>query len=198
MSEIPDCIIAAAGRSSRMNAWKPGLPWRNSTVLETVVQEAINAGCRVIVVAGRRYRRTFKLAGSMKKVTVVRARRWRKGMDESIRRGIQELKTKAFFVMPADMPLVQSETYRMLTREKSAAVVRPQFGGVLGHPVLFNSDARETIAAGKAGVPLRAVVGKLETNLVSWKDDSVVFDVDTPKEYELALKRETLGDKGRL
>lgn len=183
MKKIPDCIIAAAGRSSRMKSWKPGLAWGGSTVLETVVDTALEAGCRVIVVGGYRFRLTSGLMAGRENVTVVRARRWRKGMDESIRRGIREVQGNRFFVVPGDMPLIAASDYRRLAEAGGGEVVRPVRNGQPGHPVLFGAESASAVMRGRSGTPLRQLLGALKVLLVEWDRDGVVVDIDTPEVY---------------
>ena len=183
MTEIPDCIIVAAGRSSRMKSWKPGLAWGDSTILETMVDTALDAGCRVIVVGGYRFRMTSGLLAGRDNVTVVRAWRWRKGMDVSIRRGIREVISRRFFVVPADMPLIRASDYRRLLGEKGGSVIRPVRGDVPGHPVLFSSKAIPVLLKATPGTALRHSLKHLNKRSIKWDHDGVVMDLDTTEEY---------------
>ncbi|MDD5766743.1 MAG: NTP transferase domain-containing protein, partial [Candidatus Marinimicrobia bacterium] len=47
-----DTVILAAGLSTRMGAFKPLLPFKQSTIIETVIDTALAISNRVIVVVG--------------------------------------------------------------------------------------------------------------------------------------------------
>lgn len=49
-----DCIITAAGLSSRMGKWKMMLPWRDGTILDASIKNALQFCSRIIVVTGFR------------------------------------------------------------------------------------------------------------------------------------------------
>ncbi|NGD67297.1 NTP transferase domain-containing protein, partial [Serratia marcescens] len=53
MSAI-DCIITAAGLSSRMGQWKMMLPWQQGTILDTSIKNALQFCSRIILVTGYR------------------------------------------------------------------------------------------------------------------------------------------------
>lgn len=53
MSAI-DCIITAAGLSSRMGQWKMMLPWEQGTILDTSIKNALQFCSRIILVTGYR------------------------------------------------------------------------------------------------------------------------------------------------
>ena len=169
-----------------MGAWKPGLPWLDSTVLETVIDRAVGAGCRVIVVGGYRYRLSSQLLSGREDVSLVRARRWRKGMDESIRRGIREVRSSLFFVTAADMPFIRSADYRRLAekaRARNSDATRPIRNGVPGHPVLFNRDAVPRLLQARPGTPFRTLLKDLNVHSCEWDHDGVIADIDTPEKY---------------
>ena len=49
-----DCLIPAAGFSSRMGNWKLTLPYKGSTIIESSIANAMNVCDRAIVVTGHR------------------------------------------------------------------------------------------------------------------------------------------------
>ncbi len=53
MSAI-DCIITAAGLSSRMGQWKMMLPRQQGTILDTSIKNALQFCSRIILVTGYR------------------------------------------------------------------------------------------------------------------------------------------------
>jgi molybdenum cofactor cytidylyltransferase len=180
---IPDCIIAAAGRSSRMQLWKPGLPWGNMTIVEKVVSEAMSAGCRVIVVGGFRYARLKKILADYDGVSLVRARGWRRGMDVSVRSALDQIQSNRFFIVAADMPMITRDDYLKLADFNGTDVIRPSFAGKPGHPVLLDSSVSAYIRKSPQSIPIKHVLEKIPKLFVPWDHDGVIRDIDTLDEY---------------
>ncbi len=186
MNLIPDCIITAAGRSSRMQLWKPGLPWGNMTIVEKVVSEAMAAGCRVIVVGGFRYARLKKILAEYDGVSLVRAKGWRRGMDVSVRSALDRIQSNRFFIVAADMPMITRDDYLKLADFNGADVIRPTFAGKPGHPVLLDKSVSGYIRNSPQGIPIKHVLEKIPKLFVPWNHDGVIRDIDTLDEYFLA------------
>ena len=201
-----DCIVPAAGASSRMGAWKLLLPWRGVTVIEAVVAEVLSCCSRAIVVAGHRAEELEALFRGAERVLVVRNPDWEKGMFTSLKRGAEEVRTEAFFVALADMPLIARGTFLALDALRRAPVAQPgaQPGGAPpgagpsagprafrpvslgrpGHPVLFESSALPIIAETGGSLSMKEVLARLD--LVPWTADAgegVFQDFDIPADY---------------
>lgn len=184
-----DCIVPAAGRSERMGRWKLLLPFRGSTLVGAVVEAALAACRRVILVTGYRGGELAARFVDDPRVVVVGNPSWDLGMFSSIQRGTARVETDRFFIMLADMPFVGPSVYRALLEkarsERDAAggadFVFPVHAGRRGHPVLVGERAREAIlAADPATGSMKEIAGRLFSIEVAWPDDSVLRDIDTP------------------
>ncbi len=197
MKSIPDCIVAAGGLSSRMKSWKPALPWGSAALIVKTVTEALYAGCRVVVAGGYKFEELTGLLDSLEdsgKLILHNSRGWEKGMDETVRSAMAELSSGSFFVVPADMPLIDAEDYRKLTilaesnedfaKNKAPMAFRPSFGGLPGHPVLLNREAGKILHSSSAGIPIRTVLEGVTVILEPWDDEGVIRDIDTLSDYE--------------
>ncbi len=132
---LVDCIVPTAGRSERMGRWKPLLPFRGGTIVGTVVEAALEACSRVILVTGFRGDELAARFAGTPRVLVVENPDWALGMFSSIRRGAARVESARFFVSLGDMPFVGSAIYRALLEAPEADFVFPVHGGVRGHPV---------------------------------------------------------------
>jgi CTP:molybdopterin cytidylyltransferase MocA len=118
-----DCLIPAAGASSRMRSSgmsgagavpKPLLPFGGSTLVETVARAALGAGCRVLVVVGHQgaevsapfAAEAYRPAREEGRLIVVENPRWELGQLGSIQAALPSVRSEAFFVALADMPFV--------------------------------------------------------------------------------------------
>lgn len=183
-----DCIVAAAGASSRMGAFKPLLDFRGSTIVQTVVGEAFAAGCRVLLVVGHRGDEIARLFAPSAGVEVLRNAGWECGLLSSIQTALPAIRSKSFFVMLGDMPFVGREAYGLLARGTFGADPPPRariasFEGRKGHPVLVPSAwIPEILALPPEGL-LRDYLATMPVELVDSGSDAALVDLDTPADY---------------
>ncbi len=92
-----------------------------------------------------------------------------------------------------DQPAVRPDTLRALLRawrETKAPLVWPVHGGRRGHPVVFDARCAPDILALPADATLKTYVVQREHEAVAVavQDAGVLADVDTPDDYERALR----------
>ena len=104
-------------------------------------------------------------------------------MDMSIRKGLPEISTDRFFVLPVDMPLIRFEDLQRLAGWRTRTIVRPVHTGVPGHPVLFSANLIPTLLTADKGTPFREILKQVEVELVDWDNERVTIDIDTWEEY---------------
>jgi molybdenum cofactor cytidylyltransferase len=182
-----DCLMLAAGSSSRMGAWKLLLPWGRSTVIETSLAHAREACARVILVTGHRARDLEERLTGTPRVELVHNPRHELGMFSSIQAGVTRVRTARFFLALADMPMIEPAIFTALMAADEAEVVRPVWDGNPGHPVLLSGGLIPSILAQPPQGSMRSVLaGRRVTNLET-SDQSVYLDLDSPEDYERLL-----------
>lgn len=183
------CIVAAAGRSSRMGEWKLLLPFRGSTIIQTVVEAALPACSRVLLVTGYRAAELSRLFGGKPHVVLVDNPDWELGMFSSIQRAAWDVDTDRFFITLGDKPLITAEVYRALLAAEPADAVIAAFDGAWGHPVLCSARVRNAILKeDPASGTMKDIVSRFTVREVPWRDSSVLADVDTPREYSALFR----------
>jgi molybdenum cofactor cytidylyltransferase len=167
-----------------MGEWKPLLPFRGSTIIQTVVHVALSACARVLVVIGYRAQELASLLGEQPRVTLVTNPDWEMGMFSSIRVGARLVDTERFFVVLGDMPLIQPQVYDALLQVSAANAVFPVFDGKRGHPVLLDRAVRKAVLAAdpRAG-SMPGIISRFAVRELAWPDDSVLRDIDTPEQF---------------
>ncbi len=192
-----DCIVLAAGLSSRMQAFKPVLPLAGSTVIERAVGNALAACRRVILVTGYRAEEVEALFRLDPRVKPVRNPAYETGMFSSIRRGVAEAEGPACFLQPGDLPFVPEELFfslheAFLSRcgdEAKAlpAAFRPEGAGRRGHPLLLNRAFIGLVLEASDGSSMRDLFRTAGApRAVPCLDPGAYFDLDTPEDYEKA------------
>jgi len=188
--------VLAAGYASRMGRLKPLLPLGGGTVVEHTIRAFQHAGINeIIVVLGHRYGDIIPVLEKNHIAWVVNPQ-YEKGMMGSIRKGVEALRedTRAFFIMPADIPLVRPSTIIHLIKKHSSnpsLVVYPAFKGQRGHPPLIPVYHREGILRWTGTGGLRRYLGAREKACmdVATTDSGVLMDMDTPRDYENILEK---------
>ncbi|MFA6505638.1 MAG: NTP transferase domain-containing protein [Treponemataceae bacterium] len=198
-----ECVITAAGASSRMGTWKPLLKFGDSTLIETVVGTALSAELRVILVVGYRGDELADRFAGHPRVIVVRNPEWGSGLLGSLLEGLQACEGRTVFLMNGDKPLVSANTYRKLSTEAERRMVSglpevPLFAayqGKAGHPVFV----RREIALGAVSLPgrsekMRDHLSRYNPVLVECEDEGVLVDIDTPEDYERLRSKDGILD----
>lgn len=181
-----DTVILAAGLSTRMRAFKPLLPCGKSTIIETVVDLALEMSMRVIVVVGFRANDIVKLKHWNDRVKFAENKHYEKGMFSSVKVGAAQVKSPRFFIALGDQPQISAAVYRQLLEAEPAEVIQPSFGDKNGHPILLGTKIREAILDADENDPavnLRTVVEPFRKRTVEMNEPGVLIDFDTPEDY---------------
>lgn len=180
-------IVLAAGFSTRMGSDKALLKLGGDSALERIVMAHQAAGCnRVIVVTGQN---DLSIRQLVLPVELAHNPAPESGMFSSVKTGVAMLDSSfdAFFVHPVDIPLVSSETLKLLMHQLALnpdmAAAIPCFKGRGGHPPLLRVSLRTQILADTGEDGLRGVLSRHQLLRVVSHDKAVLLDMDTPEDY---------------
>ncbi|NUM53592.1 MAG: nucleotidyltransferase family protein [Candidatus Hydrogenedentes bacterium] len=184
-------VVLAAGASLRMGEQKLLLPFGDSTVIGHVVDQVIASEIdRTVVVTGHnRARIESALAG--RPVALVHNENHAEGMLSSVRCGLAAIPedVHAFLIVLGDQPNVTSSTVDALIeafRSGQHGIVVPACGDRTGHPLVVASRFRNAIMSRFDAVGLRGLLREHpgEVQRLDVPDSGVMFDMDTPEDYE--------------
>lgn len=191
-------IILAAGRSRRMGAFKPLLPFGDKTVIATCIDNLEQAGVGpIVVVVGHRAEEVREHLTNYK-VSFALNPDLESEMGGSIACGTKEVppSAKATLISPVDYPAVPVEVITVLIGKwkAGARLIIPQFAGRGGHPVLIDLALREELLQVDSTLGLRAVFAAHETEVCRLPVSSpfVARDMDTWEDYA-SLHTEVFG-----
>jgi CTP:molybdopterin cytidylyltransferase MocA len=183
-------IILAAGFSERMGRFKPLLPLGPCRTIERVVNTFQSAGIGdVLVVTGHRSTDVVRAVSTLS-VRCITNTDYMNGMFTSVLAGIQGLSAdcRAFFIHPADIPLVKPQTIRQLTvafEDASPVILYPTFDGRRGHPPLIAASLipRILMWSGRGGLRAFLNVHGADSAELAVNDEGILMDLDTPEDY---------------
>jgi CTP:molybdopterin cytidylyltransferase MocA len=193
-------IILAAGRSERMGAFKPLLPFGPTTVIEACIENLRAGGVETIVVVLGQNPPAERLKDHLKNAGVSFAINPdpRSEMSASIACGVRALPdaTGAVIINPADHAAVPGEVVELLISEwkKGARLVKPTWNERGGHPVLIDFGFRAELLRLDPDAGLKAFFSshQAEVSRVPVASNCIARDMDTWDDY-YALHQEIFG-----
>jgi molybdenum cofactor cytidylyltransferase len=193
-------IILAAGRSERMGAFKPLLPFGPKTVIETCIDNLRAGGVETVVVVVGRDARADSLRQHLRDSCVTFAVNpdARSEMSASIACGVRALpgNTKAVVVTPADHAAVPGEVVAQLVDQwrQGARLVKPTWDTHGGHPVLIDLVFRDELLSldPDGGLKVFFTAHQEQVSRVPVNSNYIARDLDTWDDY-CALHTEVFG-----
>jgi molybdenum cofactor cytidylyltransferase len=190
-------VLPAAGQSSRMGRSKLALRLGERTILEHVVAALRDAKIEhILVVIGSHVAELANLAESAGSY-VCFVESLPTGMRGTVEHGLRWLEERfgpkpedTWLLTPADHPALDASIVPQLESASAAhpqlSIVLPTYRGRRGHPTLFSWKHVATIRAWPAELGLNTYVRQhvAETLEVPVTNASVLWDMDTPEDYE--------------
>jgi len=183
-------ILLAAGRSRRMGAFKPLLPFGYSTVIESCISNLRAADVQdIVVVVGHRaeairaHLRTLNLSFAVNADPDSE-------MGVSIGRGVEQVSIsfRALIIALVDHPAVTAATIKVLIAEwrRGARLVQPEHEGRGGHPVLIDLVYRNELLSLDPEGGLRSLFAAHRDQVKRLPVESpyVARDMDTWEDYQ--------------
>jgi molybdenum cofactor cytidylyltransferase len=188
-------VILAAGLSSRMTAFKPLLKVGDITLTDRLISTYQKNGADVILVTGWR-KEQLQSGIKSRDVRIVDNPDFQNGMFTSVQAGVRALDNRysCFFIQPVDIPMVRPYTIKLLTEahgREPDRIIYPVFDGHRGHPVLIPASLTSRILASRPEGGLKTVL-ELHSDLtmeVQVADRHIIFDVDTPEDFQELQER---------
>ena len=191
-------VVLAAGLSSRMGSFKPLLLLGGKPVVAQVVESlaAARAIDPILVVTGHLADRVAGALANADVALVFNAAHAQGEMLSSIQAAVRALPpaVDAFVLALGDQPGIRPHTIRLLTDawlRARAAIVIPTFDGRRGHPLIISSRCIPEILSLAPGQTLKSITARrdLDIVLVPVDDPAVRMDIDTPEDYQSAVRR---------
>lgn len=193
------CILLSAGESLRFGSPKALADLGGKTVIRTLQETLIASRVdEIIVVVGASLNAVKPHILKHKKVKVVYNKDYNLGQTSSFKAGLQTVSpaTQGIFLLPADFPLITTETVDHLIQEflfppqgesqGQPLILLPTHEGKKGHPPLFSARLRKELSDLDETLGVNTVVHRHpdETRLFPVEDSGVVMSFNTQEEFE--------------
>lgn len=193
-------IILAAGRSSRMGAFKPLLPFGSKTVVDSCIDAMRGAGIEtiIVVIGSDEHAQALQRHLANSKVVFAVNPDAQSEMDASIAGGVRAVQAgvKAVVINPVDHAAVPSEVISSLIGEwrDGAMLVKPVTAERGGHPVLVDLRFRSQLLNLDPRSGLKGLFDghKTEVKRVFVESKYIARDMDTWDDYR-ALHEDLFG-----
>lgn len=189
-------VILAAGEGSRMGTLKQLLPWKDSTILETVIKNIADSRFvddEIRVVLGAEADRVEAVLKDWKeeRLKILRNNNYQEGMLTTVRQGLKNIPDATEYIMLAlgDQPLISTDIFNMVLEEclsQRPEIMVPVVNRRRGHPLLINSNLISEIYDLKTEGGLRNLLQKYPDKIYHFEidDESIIIDLDYYNEYQ--------------
>ena len=190
-------IILAAGLSTRMGEPKQLLPFGNSTIIETVIDNLLGSKLNEVIVVVGHEAEKVRARIQHKPVKIVFNPDYQKGMLTSAQYGVQSISASAdaFAMTLVDLPLITPDLVNIVIDtyvQTEAGIAVPSYNYRRGHPVIFDRRyAAEILALEGDSGGVRSLFQKYADDIhyVTVDTDRVLTDIDYRTDYEEALRK---------
>ena len=176
------------------------LPFRNSTIIETIIDNMLESKLdEVIVVIGHE---SDKVHGTIqnKPVRVAFNANYQQGMLTSAQCGVQALPdcAEAFALMLVDQPFITADLINRVVdayKDSNKGISLPSYNYRRGHPAIFNRRYASDILALEAesgGIRSLFKTNADDIHYVIVDTNRVLRDIDYRRDYEEALQDEKM------
>lgn len=169
------------------------LPYKDRTILETSVSNALLLCSRVILVTGYNGEKLENLFKPDRRITAVRNSNYERGMFSSIQTGAALVETDWFFITMGDMPDIGADLYLKLfdtsKTNTEVEIVRPLYNGKRGHPVLLKKSVVKTILKEPRESEMKNVFTYHKVLDLPLDLSESFYDIDTEEDYRKAAGR---------
>ncbi len=184
-------IILAAGESSRMGSPKALLKIGETTFLQKIYRNLLICHFQEIIILLGKDKEEIKLQFEKLLVSFIVNESYKLGQLSSIIKALNSVKdeSEGIFLTLVDMPLVQSETMKILVEvwnSNKDKIIIPEYENRGGHPVIFPKKFFPELRAAPLNEGARFVVYNNRDNVirVPVKDIGIRKDFDYPKDLD--------------
>jgi molybdenum cofactor cytidylyltransferase len=189
-------IILAAGGSSRLGRPKQLLDYKGKTLLQTVINEALETSCRpVITVLGANAK---EIASQHDQVNFVINESWENGMASSIVAGLSTMirnnsEIESIIIAVADQAFIKMINFNHLIekqKETGKNIIASTYAGTVGTPALFKKDYFEALLSLTGAEGAKKILKQYPQDVETVVFERGEIDIDTETDYNNLISQQ--------
>lgn len=184
-------IILAAGESKRMGRIKQILPWKNSTLLEHVIEQGHAATVDdVFVVLGANIQSILNKI-DQNNITIINNQKWQEGMGTSIASAMHYFKKNSLYfdavlIALVDQPLLDLKHYNILINnyiKLDFKIISTLLKSRAGVPAIFDRKYFSELATLDQDFGAKKIIATNSHDVYTTDSDASNVDLDTIEIY---------------
>jgi len=184
-------IILAAGSSSRLGRPKQLLDYKGKTLLQTVVNEALETDCRSVIVVLGANAKEIASQHQNDRVNFVINESWENGMASSIVAGLSTMiknnsEIESIIIAVADQAFIKMSNFNNLTekqKETGKNIIASTYAETIGTPVLFKKDYFEALLSLTGAEGAKKILKQYPKDVETVVFEQGEIDIDTETDY---------------
>lgn len=186
-------IILAAGFSKRMGKNKLLLPFKDNTIIESVIREVVSSKLNKVYIVCREDE-VKDLAGKYS-LNIIINKKAHEGQSTSIVEAIKKVDSEAgsYMFLMGDQPLINKDFINEMIdfyNNNNTSILVPYYNDKRGTPVIFSSKWKKDLLKLKGDEGGRQIIRGNIKDILKYKVDSKILgiDIDNIEDYERILK----------
>ncbi|MGB0864101.1 MAG: nucleotidyltransferase family protein [Saprospiraceae bacterium] len=188
-------LIIAAGASRRLGQPKQLVPFRDTFLLNHIIQECQNSkvGTIYIILGANAERIEPRLP---KDLSIFYHKNWKQGMGTSIAFGMQHIDKKDYegvIIAVSDQPFFSSFLLKKITQkyiETNSKIIISEYEEGMGTPSFFEKTLFSELLQLKGDIGAKPIIKKYRTEIQGISFPKGNIDIDTPEDLKLLENRE--------
>lgn len=191
-------IILAAGSSSRLGRSKQLLDYKGKTLLQTVINEALETSCRPVLVVLGANAKEIASQHQNDQTNFVINESWENGMASSIVAGLSTMiknnsEIESIIIAVADQAFIKMINFNNLIekqKETGKNIIASTYAETIGTPVLFKKDYFEALLSLTGAEGAKKILKQYPQDLETVVFEHGEIDIDTETDYNNLISQQ--------
>ncbi|TBO42900.1 nucleotidyltransferase family protein [Pedobacter kyonggii] len=191
-------IILAAGSSSRLGRPKQLLDYKGKTLLQTVINEALETHCKPIIVVLGANAKEIARQHQHDQVNFVINESWGNGMASSIVAGLSTMiknnsEIESIIIAVADQAFIKMSNFNNLIekqKETGKNIIASTYAETIGTPVLFKKDYFEALLSLTGAEGAKKILKQYPLDVEAVVFEHGEIDIDTETDYNNLISQQ--------
>ncbi|GGH01554.1 nucleotidyltransferase family protein [Pedobacter zeae] len=191
-------IILAAGSSSRLGRPKQLLDYKGKTLLQTVINEALETNCTPVIVVLGANAKEIASQHDNDRISIVINDSWENGMASSIVAGLSAMiktdsEIDSIIIAVADQAFIKMSNFNNLIEKHTATgknIIASAYDETIGTPVFFKKDYFEELLALSGTEGAKKILKQYPQDLETVVFERGGIDIDTETDYNHLISQQ--------